>query len=237
MILILARGSDYAAGALVKRWASHNARLLVPEDLSVVGWCHYSGSLANSRAVAGGSAVPVADIRGVLVRIPGIMPSDLPHLLPEDRVYTAMEMTAFLLAWLSNLRCPVLNRPSPIGLAGPCFRPEQWVHVAARAGIPVAAVTRTGKGYINPLSAEDALSVVAVVGERCIGAASAELATRARRIAAVAKVSLMNAYFVGPLDAPLFAGADLEVDITNPDIADAVLALFQNDFENREVVS
>ena len=33
-----------------------------------------------------------------------------------------------LLSWLSQLNCPVVNRPTPLCLSGPNRRPEQWTY-------------------------------------------------------------------------------------------------------------
>src|SRR5262245_34157967 len=125
MILVLASRSDENARSLVDRWESHGARLLVPECLSVVGWRHRGSARPSSRAVLGGVPVNGAEIRGVLSRLPSVMPSDLLHICAEDRAYVAAEMTAFLVAWLASLPCPVLNRPTPTSLAGPLLRQEQ----------------------------------------------------------------------------------------------------------------
>ncbi len=59
--------------------------------------------------------------------------------------YVSAEMTAFLLSWLSGLDCPILNRPTPNCLSGPGWRQEQWIHLAARLGIPVDPVQRYAK--------------------------------------------------------------------------------------------
>jgi hypothetical protein len=55
-------------------------------------------------------------------------------------------MKAFLLSWLSQLNCLVLNRPTPLCLSGPSWRPEQWTYAAAQLGIPVQPLrTLTGR--------------------------------------------------------------------------------------------
>jgi hypothetical protein len=238
MILVLASQSDDAARSLVERWSSHDARLLVPEDMSMVGWRHRPCALSSSRGVVGGIVVPLAELRGVLVRVPSVTPSDLPHIRGEDRAYVAAEMTAFLMAWLPSLPCPVLNRPTPTSLAGPSFRPEQWVHAAASAGVPVAAMRRTIGGYAPPLHPPESTSTVVVVGDACLGAPSAAVADRAREVARRAQVSLLNTYFAGPPDAPVFVGADVWVSLGDPTVTDAVLALLQSGQARcREVVS
>ena len=48
----------------------------------------------------------------------------------------------FLLAWLSEIDCPVANRPRPNCLCGPFWRHERWVLEAARIGLDVEPVLR-----------------------------------------------------------------------------------------------
>lgn len=48
----------------------------------------------------------------------------------EDRDYATMEMFALLLSWLSALPCPVVNSPSPQGLAGATRHPALWLAMA-----------------------------------------------------------------------------------------------------------
>jgi hypothetical protein len=235
MILVLASRSDDSARSLVDRWESHGARLLVPEGLSVVGWHHRSFAMSSSRAVLDGVGVNITEIRGVLVRLPSVVPSDLPHIRAEDRLYVAAEMTAFLVAWLASLPCPVLNRPTPTSLAGPSFRQEQWVKSAASAGVPAATVRRTTEGYA-PHSSPTTTGVV-VVGNDCLGAVSTALAERARKVALSAGVSLLNAYFTGPPDDPIFISADVWVDLYDPFITDAVLSLLLRGGAERQEVS
>jgi hypothetical protein len=225
MILILAKKEDAAAVSLVKRWAEHDARLLTPEDLSVAGWCHKPGTPRNGRVVVGGAGVPIDDLRGVLVRLPAVAESDLPHIRAADRGYVAMEMTAFLVAWLASLPCPVINPPTPMCLAGPRLRPEQWAHAAARENVPVATIARTSQGYKPPAHSVNSVTTVTVVGKWCHGARSQEQAERAHRIARATGANLVHTYFIGPHDDPVFVGADPWVDLYEPVFADAVLAL------------
>jgi hypothetical protein len=108
--------------------------------------------------------------------------------------------------------------------------------VAASAGVPVASVHRTHNGYAS-LAAPHRTQVV-VVGNRCLHASSAALAERALRVARTANVSLLNTYFSGSADDPVFLGADVWVDLYEPRVSEAVLALLAKGEEPRaEVVS
>ncbi|HEV2714058.1 MAG TPA: hypothetical protein VGU64_02260, partial [Terriglobales bacterium] len=126
MIVVLASLDDSSAEALVQRWAHVDARLMTCEDLSRSGWSVSPHLRGRGMTVIGGERVGVKHIQGVLVRLSFVTENELPHIHPEDRLYLAAEIMAFLVAWLSELPCPVLNRPTPFCLAGPSWRPEQW---------------------------------------------------------------------------------------------------------------
>ena len=118
-----------------------------------------------------GRVVAVEEITGVLIRWPGVFEPELVKIAPADRGYVAREMMAFLVSWLSRLKCPVINQPTPVNLTGPAWRLEQWTYVAAGLGIPV----RTAKRHVCYKLAGDqqtlnpGTGIVTVVGERCFG--------------------------------------------------------------------
>ena len=143
MLVVVAGRHDATARAFVERHAGAGIALLTGDDLSRPGWrfsLGNGGPGADGSAVVGGRQVATTDIAGVLTRLPHVTEAELPAIVPEDRTYVAAEMTAFLLAWLSALRCPVLNPPTATCLAGPYWWPAQWVRVAHGLGIPVRPV-------------------------------------------------------------------------------------------------
>lgn len=226
MLVVVARSQDQAAQALTARWAPHRAALLSCEDLSTAGWRYPLGAPEASTAVVGGRVVPVDEIAGVLTRLPAVTPQDLGHIVPEDRDYVAAEMTAFLVAWLAALRCPVLNRPTPGFLMGPSWRHEQWVRTAARLDIPVQPVRRSSGPAADTAAEHAAVSpaTVTVVGTRCFGPVDARLMVQAQRLADAAEVDLLAVHFSGPEAGAAFLAADLWPDVTAPDVAEAILA-------------
>jgi hypothetical protein len=228
MLLIVAHRRDVGAEALVHRWSAHDAHLLSCEDLSTAGWCHSLDYPGISTAVVGGRVISVRKIAGVLTLLPWVMPDQLINTVPADRAYVAGEMTAFLVSWLSELTCPVLNRPTATCLMGLNWRPEQWVHAAARAGIPVRPVHRRVVLSADPALefAEDAPTTVTVIGRCCLGEADRVLAMHARRLAAVAGVDMLAAQFDGSDSDARLLGVDLRPDISSPAIADAILEYF-----------
>jgi hypothetical protein len=225
MLVVIASRHDETSRTLTDRWRAQNAHLLTCEDLSLVGWRHHLGIAEFSTAVINGRVVATEEITGVLTRLPCVNEHELTYIVPADRAYVAAEMTAFLAAWLSGLACPILNQPTPTCLIGPNWRPEQWVHAAARLGIPVCPVRRR-VALTADFSAEvpeRRHATITIVGDRCFGEVDGALAAQARRLAAAAKVDLLAVHFSGPEAGARMLSADLWPDISSPDIADAIL--------------
>lgn len=225
MLVILASRHDAVAASLAARWSAEDVALVTPENLSASGWRHYPGSPESSSAPLGGRAVGECEITGVLSRMWGVGEFDLPHIVPEDRAYVGMEMTAFITSWLYGLPCPVLNRPTPTCLTGINWREEEWTHRAARLGIPVRTVRRRTAldAEAQPPTAAGPACVVTVVGKRCVGDADETLKTHARNLAAAAGTELLDVHFDGAGPDAVFLGVGLWPDVTAPEIADAIL--------------
>lgn len=229
MIVVIASRHDETARALVAHWKAHDAHLLTCEDLSVAGWCYYPGTARSSIAVVGGQTVAAEEIKGILIRMPGIPEQELLWIVPADRPYVALEMTSFLISWLSEVKCPVLNRPTPLNLSGPSWRPEQWTYAAARVGIPVHPVCRRiSLSQTVPLEAAQENPVtVTIVGDRGFGQVDAAVTAQARLLACAANVGLLSVQFSGPEIGSFFLGANIWPDVLAQDVADAVIAYFQ----------
>jgi hypothetical protein len=224
MIVILASRHDPTAPVLASRWAAHDAAVLTAADLSAAGWHDPLAEAGVGTAVIAGRPVGVGVIRAVLVRLPWVSEDELPHVVAEDRSYVAAEMSAFLVAWLSRLRCPVVNRPSPVGLGGPSWRQEKWLHLAGRLGIPVRPLQRqVALAAADPPPYTGECATVTVVGSRTFGAADPTLGAHARRLADAAEVDLLAAHFDGPAPGAPLVGVDPWPDVSPPEVADAVL--------------
>lgn len=227
MLVVVASRHDEVAQALVSRWKASDARLLTCEDLSGAGWRYGPGAPDLSTAVVGGRRVRCREITGVLTRLAGVPVSDLGHIASADRAYVAAEMTAFLMAWLSGLKCSVVNRPTPLCLSGPNWRPEQWTHAASALGIPARPVERhvaRGSAEVSPTDGASSLTTVTVVGNRCFGTENEVLRGQARSLAKAASVSLLSVRF-SDRDS-VFLGADGYPDLSTDEIADAVVEYF-----------
>ena len=142
----------------------------------------------------GGRTMRPDQISGILTLRPAIFAPELRSIRAGDRAYVAAELNAFLLEWLMAQSCPVLNRPSLSCLAGPNWRVEQWIHAAARLGVPVRTRCRHVRNDCLPHTEERALEVVAV-GERCFGCDDSRLQSWTRRLAEAAGTDLLCTRF------------------------------------------
>lgn len=230
MLLILASAWDQAAQALASRWVDDGARLLTPLDLSRKGWRWRLGATSGNSGVTQEGLLDPGAIRGVLTRLPCVYDREVPHIIAEDRVYVAAEMQAFLFAWLSGLRCPVLNRPSAFCLSGPPWRHEQWVSLAARIGLsvePVRRVAALGSDYPNPMAAHPDPAVITIAGVEHVGLLDSVLTAQAFQLAAAAGVDLLTVFFSSARPDAKFIGVSLWPNIADPSIADLILRYFR----------
>ena len=225
MIVVVADRWDATAGTFASRWAAHNVRVLTCQDLSVVGWRQRLSVMDGCMAVVDRELVPQKEITGVLTRLPCVVEEQLLDIAPEDRPYVAAEMTAFLLFWLSSLKCPVLNRPTPTCLSGTYWRLERWMRVAAQAGIPVQPIRR--RAALPGSNSEEEIGpapvIVTVVGKRSFGEADQGLQRQARCLADLAEVDLLAVRFSSPEYGARFVNADISPDLSDDRIGDAVL--------------
>jgi hypothetical protein len=227
--MVIANRSDTPAVGFAAA-AAPEVRLMTPADLSQPGWRVRLGDITGSAAMIGGEVVAATAIAGVLTRLPGIAAHDLPHIAASDRGYVAAEISAFLLAWLTALNCPVVNRPTPQCLAGPGWRQEKWVSVANRLGIPVRPVVRQAalaKLATAAALVPQAMTTITIVGRKHVGEADDVLVRRSQALAAAAGVDLLAVQFDGAGPDARFVGASLWVDLNDCVIAGAVLQLLR----------
>lgn len=236
MILVLANRTDESAFLLAERRFHEGARIFLPDMLFAWGVGYRAGGQHRPRAIFEGDPHS-SRIRGVLVRMHAVSTSDVLHTRASDRPYIATEMTAFLLAWLSALPCPVLGKPTATSLAGPELRQEEWVHLAARNGVPIHPIRRSSR-HNNGEQEKPILNAVTVVDDSCIHAPTETVAQYARVMARAANARLLTTYFEGPPDQPIFVRALSWVDIDDPVIEDAVFARLNNaEMPSKEVPS
>jgi hypothetical protein len=228
MIVIISTQWNQTPRLLASRWTHRAVGILTPQDLSVPGW-HQRGNAWDSGAVVvEQNLLAQKEISGVLTLLPCVSAEELADIAPADREYVATEMTAFLLFWLSQLQCPVLNRPTPTCLSGPYWRREKWVSVASQAGIPAGRVVRytSLSGYSPEPEPAGTTTRVTVIGARVFGTSDPTLQQQAKRLARLAGVEMLTVRFSGPESGAHFVGADLSPDLSDNIVADAVLDYF-----------
>jgi hypothetical protein len=176
MRLVLAHTGDDEAARIAREL---DAQLVTPRALSERGWSHYPVGGGRDSLPIGGEVVEASAIRGVVMRISGVVPADLPHIDEGDRTYVAAEMTAFLLSFVIALECPVINRPTATSLMGPGFTTVRWRAAARAAGFVADAP-------------EDETHLAVVVGARCLGAPDATTEQAAIALARIAGMELLG---------------------------------------------
>ena len=185
MLAVLASKLDPAARDLVAAWSSADAALLSAEDLCSEGWLFHVAEPGAGMAVVEGRRVPVGEIEAVLTRRPAVVAEELVWIDPADRGYVAAEANAFLVAWLTALSCPVVNRATPTSLCGPAWGPPHWAAAAARAGVRWGAAD------------DDGSHDVVVAGELSVGARTLAEAEASLALAREAGVDLLGVRFAG----------------------------------------
>jgi hypothetical protein len=232
MLVIVSNRRDRVAEALAAQWSASGyvAGLLTPRDLATSGWRHYVDGKGPASSVIQRSVIKTERIIGVVTRMPSVFDNDLPEIVPEDRTYVAAEMTAMLLSWLLALRCPVINRPTATCLAGPYWSTERWLMAARDLQIPTLPFRRSIRIGKPPWTTPPAAGGVSltVIGKRVFGDASPELASRALKLAELADCDLLAATFDHPGPDAHFVGAHLCPDVSEPILAEALVAYILN---------
>jgi hypothetical protein len=218
MLLVLGSALDEQPAALVGRWRTvgRAAGLVRPVDLSQPGWTMRVGHPNQTSAVIDGTVVTADRIDAVICALPWIAPYELAQIVPEDREYVAQEMGAFLLAWLHTLRCPVLDRPTPLSLAGSGRSNFEWAALASTVDVAAAPA------WDGPTTA------VTVVGGRVVGDHDPDTAGAAVRVAAAAGSRLLTLYFAAQVDGVDLVGGSPRPDVGGVDVADALLTLIES---------
>jgi hypothetical protein len=173
-------------------------------------------TLADGRTINGTA------LRGVLNRLLTLPAEHLILAHPDEREYVTQELNAFYLSWLYALPCPVLNRPTALGLSGQWRHPSEWVWLAAQAGLstPPYQLSSHDSLYaqnsdgrlISPAAPTQTIFVVAgqAVGPPLYPGAHAAC----QKLATFAGTDLLGIEFAaGAADRWLFAGATTFPDL------------------------
>jgi hypothetical protein len=224
MILVVGSRFDPVAREIVSAWQSAEAILCDADDVTAPGWRYEPHHPASAVAVAAGRRIPSTRIDAVLTLRPAIYEAELPHFVPEDRSFVATEINAFMLAFLTALRCPVANRPAGISLSGPLLRPEQWARLAHRAGIVPLAVERDVPGTLTTATLGDAETrTIFVAGDRIVGDVAPKLAQCAVTLARAAGALMLGITFDGGETGPRFVAASAQPSVQGAERRAALL--------------
>lgn len=227
MILILAHEWDTATHALAGQWVASLAKIVTPRHLSQPGWQYRAGNPDAFRFAIEGESGAVKNIQAIVSRMYWLSEYDLPHIQAADRGYVAAEMNAFLLAFLTEPQCPVVNLPSVNSLCSPFARPESWLKLAAQIGLPTKRLERTARFNqpILPNESNELKKIVTVIGDDCFGEQAELLFDWARRLAIAAKVQLLQVEFEQLNHKWVLCNANPCPDLTEPFLADTLLRL------------
>jgi hypothetical protein len=228
VIVVVGSSYDDRARKIAAHWGTQCAAMLTAEDLCKPGWSLSIPETDYGRAVIGGEVVQSTRISGILTLRPCVFPEELLNIRSEDRQYVAAELTAFLLAWLTMQPCRVFNRPVAPCLAGPNWRPEQWIYAAESLGIPVQMRHRhvPNGGDSEAASNEEEAVEITTVGNRCFGCDDPVLETWAMQLAREAKVELLSVCF--SRGGHRFLSANPWPALTAPAILTAVYERLEN---------
>jgi len=226
VLVLVASAWDEDACAFAARHAEAGVVLLVPRDLSRAGWRFRLDDLAATAVVADGRRLRLGDARGVLMRLAAVTEADLPHIHAEDQAFVAAELTAFLLALLTQTNVPVVNRPTPQCLCGPAWSDAKWRKSAAGLGLPVRPLQWRVARDSDGGEEKQAMFTVAVVNGACFGAEDKQIAAECRAIAKHAATEMLTLEFDGSTHSPLFLRARPHVHLGDLHIEAAVLSRF-----------
>lgn len=222
--VVLASAADEVALRLPRQLTRPDVVVITPRDLSRAGWCYRPGA-GRSTIVAGSEILESEQLVAVVTRLPWVSERELSHIVAGDRAYVAAEMGAFLTAWLTDLPCPVANRPSPSCLFGPFWRHERWIREAARAGLTVEPARRvvSARGAESPQLLRHSQISVTVVGKTCFGAADELLIAQAQRLAEATGVETLRINFTHNGPDARFITASPWPHLENDAVATALL--------------
>jgi len=190
--------------------AGLDIRLVTAEMLEVTTqWEHHVDSRTDSISFAlpNGQVIHGADIQGVLNRLMTPAQNLMGRVVPTDRDYALQEMSAFYLSWLNSLRCPLVNRPTPQGLAGRWFHLSELSLFAHQAGLASFSYRQTGNaapeaGY-QPSPDLQKTAQVIVLDDEIFGATvPSAVGDGCRNLARLLQTRLLGIDFTSTLQDP-----------------------------------
>jgi hypothetical protein len=207
MILIVASIADCEATAFAGDCGGAASVLTCNDLIRRPARLHHPNFLDSTITTSQGT-VGMGEIKAVLNLLPAVMPNELTAYAPEERTYQAAEMRALLVFFLSQLPCPVINRPTPLHVNGGVQNPPAWLAMAHRAGIPAA---RLEAGCRNAPPIE-----VVSLGGRLVKHSGTAADRYTRELAHRCHVDYLRATYQEVDSEIRFVGGDSYPDIHNP---------------------
>lgn len=229
MYLVLCESSDISALWAYRGLKSRGLepiRLVSSEMLAYnLRWVHKIGTdeTFSELTLADGGAISGDSTQGVLNRLQTI-PSTHLKASPADKEYAMQELFAFMLGWMHSLPGPVINPPTPQGLAGRWRHITEWIPMASAAGLSTPVIQLNSSDPVNldyirgsMLPKETKVQTVIVLEDRVFGAVvPAGVAEGCRLLAKRAGTPLLGVQFMpGPARGWLFSGATPLPDLTS----------------------
>ena len=201
MILVISNVANDAAATLVGMFPAGAASLVTASNFSESFKAAISvGDFSLSEVTLGGARIKAGEIAGVITTVSHFLPQEFYYIEPADREYVCAEVSAFLTYFLSELRCPKLNPPTPRRLSGMGMHRIEWLEAARgrgiplwplhlRNGVPVAEASPRELGYVWSTIIGDS-----VVEERTPPAVAAHMRTLSRAFS----MPYLSGLFVSP---------------------------------------
>ncbi|HEY7392539.1 MAG TPA: hypothetical protein VH640_28725 [Bryobacteraceae bacterium] len=218
MILVLASAVNEDARTFASELSSVTAAsVLTCRDLAEEpSDFRYPDFQASSLTVRG-RKIAVQEIEGLVNLLPVVLPDELFFYPPEEREYQAAEFHALLTFFLSALACPVVNRPSPQSLNGPCSSAIAWRCFAKREGLAVAPIkldTDDTRHFFDARRPEQIIEV-SCLGGRLIDSSGTDADWTTVELARKAKVEYLRAVFEDCGESPRLLTASGIPDVRN----------------------
>lgn len=128
------------------------------------------GQYTSCIELQNGRQIDSHTVQAVINRVNTLPPLFKTTFKQEDAGYVYQEWQAILVSWLHSLRYAILfNPPTPTGLAGEQFNTQEWMLMAARAGLLVMPYEQSHTGgekwYRPAAAATTAVSLICFDGK------------------------------------------------------------------------
>lgn len=201
MILVLSNVANDAAAGLVGMFPPGAASLVTASDFNTSFKAGVSvGDFPRSELTIGGTRTTAGEISGVISTISHFLPQEFYYIEPEDRAYVCAELGAFMIYFLSELRCRKLNPQTARRLSGLGMHWIEWSRAAEARGVPVLpARLRNGTPVAGPDSRELRYLRATIIGDSIVGDNAPEsIAGHMRALSGAFSMPYLSCLFASP---------------------------------------